>query len=210
MATQVLTLGVTGGVASGKSLAARYFAELGAVILDADRAGHEVLRQPQIVEALVERWGRGVLTSGGEVDRAAVAGCVFGNSTEAVAERRFLERLVHPLIRSRLEAERERHADAGHSVFILDAALLLESGWDMVCDFVIFVDAPAVQRQARAACRGWTAEQFVQRESAQWPVERKQQHADWVLSNAGTPTELRQQIQALWREQIQPKIEART
>jgi dephospho-CoA kinase len=204
----VITLGLTGGVASGKSIAAKFFVELGAVVLDADRAGHEALREPQVREALVERWGPGILADSGEVDRPAVARRVFGDTPQAGRERRFLEELLHPLIRGRLEAERKRLAANGTKLFVFDAPLLLESGWDTTCDFVIFVDSPRRLREARAAARGWTEDQFVQREAAQWPVERKRQHADWVLSNAGTPEELREEVHGLWRDQIQPRIAA--
>lgn len=204
----MLTLGLTGGVASGKSLAATFLSELGAVVLDADRAGHEVLREPQVREALLQRWGANILAPTGEVDRAVVAGRVFGEGPAVAADRRFLEELLHPRIRARLVAERTRRAEHGSQVFVLDAPLLLESHWDSACDGVIFVDVPREQRQARAAARGWTEAQFSQREAAQWPVEQKRQHADWVLSNAGTPGELRTQVQIFWREQIQPRLGA--
>jgi dephospho-CoA kinase len=205
--TTMLTLGITGGVASGKSLAAKFFAKLGAVVLDADRAGHAVLRETRVRDALVKRWGPGVVTQAGEVDRSAVARRVFGESPDAVADRTFLERLVHPLIRARLEAERDRHSGE-NAVFALDAALLLEAGWDSACDLVIFIDAPREQRQARAASRGWSEDEFARREASQWPVERKRQFADRVLSNSGAPGELRGQVEAFWRERIQPEITA--
>lgn len=201
-----LTIGLTGGVASGKSLAAKYFAELGAVVFDADRAGHEVLLDPQVRDELVERWGSKVLTSAGEVDRAAVARRVFGSSPTEVAERQFLEELLHPLIRERLEVELSRHSAQGKQVFVLDAALLLEAGWDWSCDEVIFVDAPRELRQSRAAARGWSAEQFADREAAQWPIEKKRALSDWVFANAGSPEELRARIHEFWETQVAPNF----
>ena len=197
-----MLIGLTGGVASGKSLAAKYVAELGAVVLDADQAGHQVLREPAVCTALVERWGPDIIGPSGDVDRKLVAEKVFGDSPQAVAERRFLENLLHPRIRARLEAERTHQAGQGSQVFVLDAPLLLESHWDAECDLVLFVDAPLEQRYSRAAGRGWTPLQFAQREAAQWPVEKKRQHADWVLPNAGTPEELQKQVQQFWQERV--------
>lgn len=197
-----MLIGLTGGVASGKSLAAKYLAELGAVVLDADRAGHQVLREPEVPNALVKRWGPDIIGPTGEVDRGLVAEKVFGDWPQAVADRQFLEDLLHPRIRARLEAERTRQAGQGSDVFVLDAPLLLESHWDAACDVVIFVDAPVEQRSSRAAARGWTASQFAQREAAQWPVQRKRQLADWVLPNAGTPEDLRKQVHQFWQEYV--------
>ncbi|MEX2171149.1 MAG: dephospho-CoA kinase [Pirellulales bacterium] len=200
-----MLIGLTGGVASGKSLAAKYLAELGAVVLDADRAGHQVLREPEVIDALVERWGPNVIGPTGDMDRGLVADRVFGDSPQAVGDRRFLEDLLHPRIRARLEAERTHQAAHDSQVFVLDAPLLLESHWDAACDMVIFVDAPVEQRYSRAAGRGWTPLQFAQREAAQWPVERKRQHADWVLANAGTPEELQSQVHQFWQEHVAPR-----
>jgi len=204
----MLTIGLTGGVASGKSLAAKYFAELGAVVLDADRAGHEVLAEPEVREAILERWGATVVTPSSEIDRAAVAARVFGDSPEAASNRKFLEELLHPLIKARLEAERTRQAGQGRQVFVLDAPLLLESGWDSVCDEVIFVDAPRELRQARAAARGWSAEQFADREAAQWPTEKKRALSDWSFANAGSPEELQAQVREFWETRVAPNISA--
>ena len=202
----MLTLGLTGGVASGKSLAAKFFAELGAVVLDADRAGHEVFSEPEVRDVLVDRWGPEIVTPSGEVNRAAVAKQVFGDSGVSRTERKFLEDLLHPRIRAKLEAERSRHAAQGIRVFILDAPLLLESGWESACDGVVFVDAPKGFRQSRAAARGWSVEQFAQREMAQWPIERKRERSDWVISNAGTFEDLREQVREFWQAQVSPRI----
>ena len=202
----MLTLGLTGGVASGKSLAAKYFAELGAAVFDADRAGHEVLREPQVRDVLIERWGPAILDSSGEIDRSAVAKKVFGNPPTSFRELSFLEALVHPRIRSRLE--KERASMAGNRVLVVDAALLLESGWNSACDLVVFVDAPRELRLARAESRGWTEQQFSQREAVQWPVEKKRRASDHVLSNDGTREELRSRVRDYWRERVEPVVSA--
>lgn len=200
----MLILGVTGGVASGKSLAAKHFAELGAVVFDADRAGHEVLREPEVREVLVERWGPAVLDATGEIDRAAVAERVFGTAPSTQADRTFLEKLVHPKIRARFEGEQVQ--TTGKRVLVVDAALLMEAGWNSACDLVIFVDASRELRLARAESRGWTEKQFAEREAAQWPVEKKRQACDHVLSNDGSPDELHRRVREFWREHVEPVV----
>src|SRR4051812_19095434 len=120
------TIGLVGGVASGKSLAAKMFVELGAVLLDADRTGHAVLAEnAEIRQALLERWGDTVLAPDGGLDRSAIARRVFGTSETAAQDRKFLEDLLHPRIRRRLNKERGEAAAAGKPAVVLDAPLLL-------------------------------------------------------------------------------------
>ncbi len=200
-------IGVVGGIASGKSLVCEQFASLGAVVVAADPMGHEALRDPAVRTRLVDRWGEEILAADGEVDRAAVARRVFQMdganaepSVEAKAELRFLESVVHPWIeerlRGRLEAVRVASPDA---VVLLDAALLLEAGWDAWCDGVLFVDTIADRRRERALSRGWSVEQWRARESAQWPVEKKREVSRWTVDNSGSSAETNRQVRSLWR-----------
>jgi dephospho-CoA kinase len=197
------TIGVVGGVASGKSLVSQMLVELGAPVLDADRAGHAVLAEDaEVRQALRQRWGDAILTPAGEVDRAAVAKHVFVDDETGAAERKFLEALLHPRIRTRLNQLRAEFATEGKSAVVLDAPLLLEAGWASLCDFILFVDAPAVNRLERARARGWTDAEFAQREAAQWPIIEKRRHATQILCNAGTPVELRTAVRNFWTENI--------
>jgi dephospho-CoA kinase len=199
MRPQLKTIGLVGGVASGKSRVAQMLVDLGAGLLDADRAGHAVLAEDAAVQqALRKRWGDAVFAADGAVDRAAVARRVFGPGEAADAERRFLEGLLHPDIGRRLQAQRAQYAAEGREVVVLDAALLFEADWRPMCDVVLFVDAPRETRLQRAMQRGWTEADFAQREAAQWPVEDKRRAADYVLSNVGSEKELRQAVQAFW------------
>src|SRR5262245_30875870 len=90
----MLILGLVGGIASGKSVVANCLRDMGAMVLDIDKAGHFVLRQPEVVAELRKRWGDGILDSSGHVSRREVAKIVFGQGKEA--ERKFLEELTHP------------------------------------------------------------------------------------------------------------------
>ena len=195
----VKIIGLIGGVASGKSWVAREFQRLGAKVLDADRAGHEVLKEPSVMQALRNRWGNAVFNPLGAVNRAAVARIVFAPPPAGPPELTFLEQITHPLIGERLRTEAATYAlEPGSQVAILDAPVLLKAGWDKLCDRILFVDAPFEVRLARALQRGWTRAEFAAREAAQEPLAEKRGQADLILDNSGSPEESRSKIAALW------------
>lgn len=191
-------IGILGGVASGKSLVARELARLGAGVLDADRAGHEVLCMPEIEAAARKRWGEGVFGPDGRIDRARLARIVFADPPDGPPERSYLERLTHPEIGRLLAREAERLEACGTSVAALDAPLLLEAGWDKLCDTLVFVHAPEALRRSRALARGWSEADFAARQSAQQAPEAKRERADLVIDNSGSPHETRRQVERLW------------
>jgi dephospho-CoA kinase len=194
------TIGLVGGVASGKSLVAKILVELGAGLLDADRTGHAVLAEDADVHRTIrDRWGGGVFSSDGGIDRAAVARRVFAITDAGGDDREFLEALLHPRIRARLEAQRDQFAAELRPAVVLDAPLVLEAEWDSICDVVLMVDAPRQVRLARARQRGWSEAEFDNREAAQWPIERKRELADVTIENAGSEAELRQAIREFWQ-----------
>jgi dephospho-CoA kinase len=198
------TIGLVGGVASGKSRVAQIMVDLGAGLLDADRAGHAVLADQGVRQALRQRWGPEVFLDDGSVDRAAVARRVFAPGAAPERERRFLESVTHPRIAARLESQRDHFAESGYRVVVLDAALLFEANWNPMCDLVVFVDAPREVRLHRARQRGWTDEEFLRREAAQWPVKRKRGQADVIIDNGGTPEELQQAVRKFWDQHVAP------
>jgi dephospho-CoA kinase len=197
------TIGLVGGVASGKSLAAQMLVELGAGLLDADRTGHAVLADDQEVrEALRHRFGEAVFSVDGHVDRLALARRVFAEGENAAADREFLENLLHPRIRRRLQELRQQFAVQGKSAAVLDAPLLLEAGWRPICDVVLMIDAPRASRLGWARQRGWNDAEFARREAAQWPVERKCRDAHVVIQNDGTIDDLRSAVRDFWDRHI--------
>lgn len=181
MATRVI--GVVGGVASGKSTVAGILEELGARRLDADRLAHQALRDPVVRAAVLERWGEEVIDDQGQIDRPAVAAHVFGDSTAAADARRFLEQLIHPIVRRDAEQAILEANQQSIPAVVIDAPLLLEAGWGPICDEILFVDAPREIRLRRAAERGWTDQEFNSREQAQLPIEEKQSAATKVFEN---------------------------
>jgi dephospho-CoA kinase len=196
----MITIGLVGGVACGKSSVALRFRELGACVLDGDRIGHDVLRLQRVQAALVERWGDHVLFEDGSLDRSIIARMVFAGTPESNEELRFLESITHPEIGSQL-AERinEMKRQGHHKIVVVDAAVMMKAGWDQLCDRIIFVDAPREIRRKRAMLRGLGEEQFLAREAAQTPIEKKRERADIIIDNSGLPQKTRQQVEKVWR-----------
>lgn len=197
------TLGLIGGIASGKSAVAAALARRGAVVFNADELGHQVLDEPEVRDALVARWGPSVLGGDGRIARPAVAKIVFALTPAAAAEREFLEQLVHPGIRRRIETAIRQLPDASIPAVVIDAALLIEAGWVAVCSDVIFVDCPRETRLRRAATRGWSPEEFARREAAQMPIDEKRRRASQVIDNSGSLADLEADVSRFWAEVIE-------
>ena len=195
-------IGLMGGVASGKSLVAEQLAALGAGVLDADRAGHEALALPEIEAAARQRWSAAAFAADGRIDRARLARIVFAAPPDGPREREYLEQLTHPEIGRLLRQQAEALAAAGTGVAVLDAPLLLEAGWDKLCDRLVFVDAPRQARLARALKRGWTEEDFAARERAQESLDSKRKRADAVIDNSGSPQYTQAQVERFWHSLI--------
>lgn len=194
-------IGLVGGVASGKSYVAELLENLGALRIDADRLGHEVLLVKEVREHLARIWGPSILTDRGEVDRSQVSKLVFGNSMKAVAGRRQLEAIVHPRIRS-LALDRMAAVRALPEVplaIVIDAPLLIEAGWESLCDFILFIDSPLEDRVQRATARGWTETQFADRENSQIPLDEKRSRATHFLDNRRQAT-MAEQVNHFWME----------
>jgi dephospho-CoA kinase len=199
----MIVLGITGGIASGKTFVARELSDRGARILQADRVGHAVLRLPAVKQALHARWGGEVFASRdvrGRVDRAAVARRVFAPPPDGPRELAFLESVTHPLIGTQLAKHLRRWRSQGRiAVAVLDAPVLYKAGWERYCDHVVFVDAPLAVRAARAAQRGWSLSELQARQAAQPDLSLQRHRADAVIDNGGSPSETGRQLDALWR-----------
>ncbi len=198
----MLVIGILGGVASGKSFVSGELARLGAGVLDADGAGHEVLRMPAIAAAARGKWGDEIFTPDGQIDRKCLAQIVFSPPPEGPRQRKYLEELTHPEIGRLLGQQARRLSEAGTVAAILDAPLLLEAGWDKFCGRLIFVDAPRELRLRRALARGWSEKEFAVREGAQGDLESKRGRADVVVDNSGSPEQTRDQVQRLWHSLV--------
>ncbi len=179
-------LGILGGIGSGKSLVAAEFAKRGGKLIAGDPLGHAALRQPDIRAKVAERWPQ-VIGPDGEVVRRKLGAIVFADP----AERRALEAFVHPYIGRRMAEEvAAARADPNVAVIVVDAAVLLEAGWDRHCDRMVFVDVPRETRLRRLKeQRGWNEKEVEAREAAQLNLNEKRSRADAVLDNSGSPEE---------------------
>ncbi len=157
------------------------------------------MERPEIREKLRSRFGAGVFLPDGSVDRRAVAALVFGPSDEHRQARLDLESIVHPAIvqhfQERIEVSRR---DPRIRAILLDAAVLLESGWRSLCDSVIYVDVPETLRLSRVQSnRGWPESEFRRREQSQWPVEKKRAASDAVIDNSKSPESAAEALRAV-------------
>jgi dephospho-CoA kinase len=190
--TRKPVVGLVGGIGSGKSTVAEEFRRRGGHLIAADPLGHAALREPAIRAAVVRRWGPEVLGADGEIDRKALAGVVFSDA----ASRKELEALVFPWIEDRVREE-VHAADADPSVrfLLLDAAVMLEAGWNNACDWLVYVHVPRTVRLERlAARRGWSESELEARERAQMPLTEKAARADFQIDNSGPPEALGPQV----------------
>jgi len=186
-------LGIIVGIGSGKSTAAALFQQFGAAVVKADDIGHQILLLPHVKEAVHERWGSTVFGKDGEVDRQKLAAVVFADAKELA----YLESLTHPLIAKEISRQRNEHERNGVQLCLLDAPLLVESGWDHIVDLIIFVSASSEVRWNRIKKRGWSKTEWEQRESAQFSVEKKTGRAQIILDNSGDTDHLRTQVETV-------------
>ncbi len=207
----MLKVGLTGGIATGKSLVASMFAELGAHIIDADRIGHELMNPGEpVYDEIVKRFGTEILNSDKSVNRAKLAELAFDQRRPRIYE---LNSLLHPGIILRYEKRMEEIGTREpNAIVMLEAALLLEAGLRRRFDRIIVVSCKPQQRIERWEKRLHVDADAARREvtrrmMAQAPDEAKIQAADYVINNSGSVEETRKQVEKVFatlREQSSP------
>ena len=195
-------LALTGGIGSGKSTVAKFFAERGATIIDADAISRSVMEPGQKVLAeVVETFGRQLLDDTGQLDRQALADIVF-NDDDA---RQQLNAIVHPAVRAESDRQREQAlaADPEHAVIIQDIPLLVESGQAHNFDGVIVVHADQATRLKRLVdSRGMNIDDAHARVAAQATDEQRAEIADWLIDNSGSLEDTAAQVAAVWEKLV--------
>jgi len=180
------TIGIAGGIGSGKSSVARILARLGCEVCISDDAARAVLDAPDVRAAIIARVGAHIASPDGSIDRAALGRAIFADA----ALRADIERIMHPRIEARRRAQFAA-APVSTRAFIIDAPLLFEVGLERECDAVIFVDTPRAERLARVrATRGWDDAELARREASQIPLDEKRGRATDVVENSGDPAAL--------------------
>lgn len=191
----MLRIGLTGGLASGKSTVARMLADRGAAVFDADALVRDLYQPGGAADhAARDLFGAEVLDASGAVDRAKVAEIVFRDP----AGRHALEARIHPIVREERERRFGQAAWAGARVAVCEASLLFEARTEDEYDRVLLVTAPEEERVRRWAARGGTEEDARRRIAAQMPAEEAARRADDVIVNGGSPEELRRQVEEVW------------
>jgi dephospho-CoA kinase len=195
---RVRVVGLTGGIASGKSTVARAFAALGAEVIDADQVARDVVAPGQpALDDIVRAFGREVLLPDGTLDRKRVAARVFADA-EA---RRALNAITHPRIAAETARRIAEAAARGARLVVYEASLLVENGLHRGFEALVVVSLPPEDQVRRAVERdGMTADEARARLAAQLPLAEKVAAADYVIDNAGGPDETRRQVEAVWRD----------
>lgn len=192
-------VGLTGGIGSGKSLAAQFFSQLGALVIDADQLARSVIeRGSQGFDEVLLRFGDNVLING-DIDRVALGQIVFENR-EAKKD---LEAIIHPRIRAEFE-EAVDSLDADE-IMIYEIPLLVETNAADRFDFIITVESDAELRKERLRARGMFHSDIEKRMASQATEEQRRAIADCVITNNGTEDELLRQVENVWESTILPR-----
>jgi dephospho-CoA kinase len=189
-------IGLTGGMGSGKSTVSQLLAEFGAVIIDADKVGHEAYQSnTKTWRDLVAAFGRQIVAQDGSIDRKKLGAIVFGSPEQL----EHLNHIVHPRMFEMMKERIEQYRQQGVKVVVLDAAILFEANWTPLVDEIWVVIASESLVITRAKARtGLPEEQIRSRLNSQMPVEEKVKKANVVIQNDGTFEDLQVQVRNLW------------
>lgn len=190
-------IGLTGGIASGKSTASAYLRELGAVIVDADAISRASTRRGGAAfEAVCAAFGN-ILGADGEIDRRKLGGIVFADEDA----RRKLNSIVHPAVMAESRTQIENARASGVKMCILDVPLLFETGMEKLCDETWLIYVPREEQIRRMAERdGLDAVAAAARIDSQMPLEEKLKRADVAIDSSGTIEQTREKLHRLWEE----------
>jgi len=206
----MLKVGLTGGIAAGKSIVGEMFVALGAHLVQADRIAHSLMQPGEAVyNEVVRRFGREILNPDCSVNRAKLAEIAFGRTTKAEgtppSRIEELNRIVHPVVIRNQDAwMQEMGRQNPHAVAIVEAALILEAGLQGRFDRLVVVTCNAEQRASRFALRQKidieaARKEVERRMAAQLPDEEKIKVADYVIDNSGSLEKTREQVRQVWQ-----------
>ena len=189
-------IGLTGGIGSGKSTVSQFLAELGAIIIDADKVGHEAFKpETEAWREVVATFGQDILNPSGEIDRKKLGGIVFGAPASLVK----LNQIMHPRMHQMMRAQIEQYRQQGIDVVVLEAAILIEANWTPLVDEVwITVSPEAAVLDRVKKQRGQGEEQTLARIRSQLSNEERVKHADVVIKNDGDLDQVETKIKELW------------
>jgi dephospho-CoA kinase len=194
----MIIVGLTGGIATGKSTVATIFAELGAYRIDADRLARDVVKPGQpAMQAIMNYFGKDIVNENGQLNRKKLADIIFADPVK----RNVLNEMTHPPIRALLRDELAQARKKGACVALVEVPLLYEGGFDRDVDVVVVVSVRATTQLSRLMTRENLNEQEAQlRVSAQMPLAEKVARADFVVNNDGDHDHARQQVNEIWQQ----------
>lgn len=194
----MLTIGLTGGIGSGKSTVALWFKKLGVPVLDADKTVHCLLQSDlSTISKLIHEFGSEILGENGQINRSKLGERVFCDQDA----RKRLERIVHPGVVERMKAERATLRDNGTKVCVWDVPLLFETGLEQLVDEVWVVWVPRDLQILRVLARDKLSRGEVEaRLAAQGSLDEKRKRADVVIDNSGSELETEHQLEEAWEE----------
>jgi dephospho-CoA kinase len=197
----IRVIGLTGGIATGKSSVARFFQKKGALVIDADQLAREAVEPgSRGLAEVVAAFGSGVLTPDGRLDRKRLGALVFSDS----ARRSQLEGIVHPEIRRLAEERIASAAEAGQRVIFYMAPLLIEAGvTDRVGEVWVVTVRPEVQLERLVLRDGISREQAQRMVDSQMPLADKEKYGRVVIDNSGTPEETNRRLAEIWADEIE-------
>jgi len=191
-------IGLTGGIGSGKSTVSKFLAHLGAVVIDADKVGHEVFKPgTKAWQEVVDAFGQGIISADGTIDRRKLGEIVFSNP----GARAKLNQIMHPLIYEQVKSRMEEYGRKGVAIIIVEAPLLLEVGWKSLVDEVWVTsasEATVIKRLKEQ--KGLSETQSLARIRTQLTDEERIRQADVVIDTDCALDELKERIEALWRK----------
>lgn len=192
-----LIIGLTGGIACGKTTVAGLFHNFGAHVIDADSVGHRLLREdPSVKKKLAATFGASILDSKKEIDRSKLGRIVFDSPDQLQA----LSEIVHPPIIERIKADIARKSSSAEkSIIVIDAALLIELNLTYMVDLVVLVYADENMQMQRLTQRGLSYEDAGRRIKSQMPSHEKTRFADFIIYNNGSLSNTAEQAKEVWR-----------
>ena len=203
MKQRIKVIGITGGIASGKSTIAAMLESLGADLIDADKICHELINTKEIALEITKRWGSHLQDNHGRIKRDALAEIVFSQEKEISA----LNSIIHPKAIKQIKSEIAKfHSDVATEAIVLDAALLVESNLVDICDIVLFVESDEDRCKERVqSSRKWPLDEIEKREKFQGLLQQKRGISDVIINNNNSKKDTLNQIKDFWSQFITKK-----
>ncbi len=203
MKHRIKVIGITGGIASGKSTIAGMLESLGADLIDADKICHELINTKEIALEITKRWGNHLQDNHGNIKRDVLAGIVFSDGKEISA----LNSIIHPVAIKQIKSEIAKlHIEATTMAIVLDAALLVESNLVDICDVVLFINTEKDRCKTRVQnTRKWPLDEIEKREKFQSLLPQKKEISDVIINNNNSKKDTLNQVKDFWSQFITKK-----